>query len=561
MKIRYVETQNFGSYLEFKMDFDQIDLALLYGATGTGKSTVMDMVSWCLYGITAKGLAADEVRSWHSKEPTSGTVVVDLGDRTIGITRIRGNRSHDNDVFIMENDNQVRGKDATETQTLINARLGADADEFVTASYFHEFSESANFFIAKAKDRRSLFEKLAPLDFPKNLAEKSAQAKKTAKAKQQEKAMLWSQENGKLKQLIETRDSTIRASDNWERGHAKTMVEIENLGKNYEVDRKRRREVLQDRYNNFETEKAQQLEKYNAKLNALQDAIAKFEPVTIKESKKENVCKSCNQIIGHKHDEMLEAKEKLRKHTHNIEAQAEVLGDITRVTNMVNSYGDQIKTFDEQGNPYLKQLETERNRKNPFRHQIDGILESIVLADAEVAKLLAEQKALEAKISDLSQLYDLSSVLRAELLKRTVGEINDNVNQILETYFDSELKVSLLLDEDNLEARIEKSGFECNYRQLSKGQRQLLRLSFVLSIQRALSNKLGVWFQNLFFDEALDGLDEELKIKAYALFESLSLKHESILIIDHSKAFHNLFTKRFCVTMKADRSEIEEENE
>jgi DNA repair exonuclease SbcCD ATPase subunit len=487
-------------------------------------------------------------------------ITVEINGNPVTIIRERGNRSHDNDLYILENGVEIRGKDATETQQFISRRIGASAEEFITASYFHEFSDAANFFVAKAKDRRNLFEQLAPLEFPKDLAEKSAAAKKVTKAKLNQKEIEYATEKGKLDQLIESRNSLIKASDEWFRGHAKTIIEIENLEKNYDEEKKHKKEVLQTKFLNFEKNRDSYIAKLNKRISDLDEVVSKYKPAPVKEIK-ENKCKSCGQLINKEQDNVWKAKMEEREHVSHVREKEVVEESLRKARNEVNTYQDQITELENSGNPYTDQLTREKKRENPFLEQTESAIARVSDTGVKVSTLLSSVKALEAKMSDLSQLYDLSSVLRAELLKRTVGEINDNVNQILETYFESELRVTLLLDEDNLETRIQKSGFDCNYRQLSKGQRQLLRLSFVLSVQKALSNKLGVCFQNLFFDEALDGLDEDLKIKSYSLFESLSLNHESILIIDHSKAFHNMFSKKFKVTMIADRSSIEEEYE
>jgi DNA repair exonuclease SbcCD ATPase subunit len=485
-------------------------------------------------------------------------ITVEINGNPVTIIRERGNRAHDNDLYMLENGVEIRGKDATETQQLISRRIGASAEEFITASYFHEFSDAANFFVAKAKDRRNLFEQLAPLEFPKDLAEKSSAMKKQVKVKLAEAEKDYTAENAKLQQLIETRNSAIKASESWMRGHAKTVLEIENLLKNYDEEKKNKKDSLKVKFLGFEDNRKKQVDKLKKRSDELDEKIAHYVPVSVKEAR-EIKCKSCGQMINKSQDDLWKAKEALRNHQDNLKEKKMVEENLTWWEGQVNTYQEQIDSLDAQGNPYVEQLDRENKRVNPFVEQIESTIEKVSAAGINVSKLLTSVKALEAKISDLGQLYDLSSVLRAELLKRTVEGINTRINNILETYFDSELRVTLVLDEDNLEANIHKSGYECNYRQLSKGQRQLLRLSFVVAVQEALSNKLTVSFQNLFFDEALDGLDEDLKIKAYALFEALSLTHESILIIDHSKAFHNMFNKKFQVTMVSDKSKMEEE--
>ena len=562
MKVLSVETTNFGSYSNFKMNFDQIGLGLIYGATGSGKSTVMDMVSWCLFGETAKGLSVDEIKSWGTNE-TTGKIKVDTGKGIITVCRVRGARSSQNDLYF--NDEQ-RGKDATETQKIINQRLGIDLQSFVNASYFHEFSDSGNFFMARAKERRSLFETFAPLDFPRQLQEKFTAGKKSTKSKLEDVQKDYFKSSGKFEQLSNQRNSTIRASEEWQRGHAHASVELEKFTKNFEKEREKKLQIYEVKFKSFEQNKNEQIDEILLTIEEVelkivnedfQEKIKHLEQA----GKKEHKCKSCGQGIKSEKntDAIWTLKQRESDNKNFIRQKEELIKRLAQVQESKNTYQDQIEELQNQTNPYIEQLKKEQERRNPFIVQLEEIATQVSVAGLEASKLKTQISDLEIKLSDLSYLYDLAGELRGELLRRTVGEINEAINQTLEYYFDSEFKVYLGVDEDTLEVRIEKSGNECSYRQLSKGQRQLLRLALVLAIQKAVSNKIGIKLENLFFDEALDGLDENLKIKAYALFQSLSQEHSSILIIDHSQAFHNLFDKRFHVSMLSDKSSIEEE--
>src|SRR6185503_7725173 len=96
-------------------------------------------------------------------------------------------------------------------------------------------------------------------------------------------------------------------------------------------------------------------------------------------------------------------------------------------------------------------------------------------------------------------------------------------NDILTTYFDSEILIQLKLESsDKLEVEIQKNGNMCSFRQLSGGQRCMLKLAFNLSIMSLAENKAGIKFPTLMLDEPLNGLSEDLKVRAFSLFESLT---------------------------------------
>jgi ABC-type lipoprotein export system ATPase subunit len=95
---------NFGSYKHLEFDFNSNGLTLISGPTGSGKSTLCDIVPWILFGRTSKGGAVDEVRSWDAEEATTGTLML----HGISITRSR----KPNDLTI----DGRRGKDLNDTQ-------------------------------------------------------------------------------------------------------------------------------------------------------------------------------------------------------------------------------------------------------------------------------------------------------------------------------------------------------------------------------------------------------------------------------------------------------------
>jgi DNA repair exonuclease SbcCD ATPase subunit len=112
------------------------------------------------------------------------------------------------------------------------------------------------------------------------------------------------------------------------------------------------------------------------------------------------------------------------------------------------------------------------------------------------------------------------------------------------------------ITEDHLEVLIDKSGYTSNFKQLSKGQRQLLKLCFSVAVMEVVSNQLGIRFGNLFFDEAIEGLDEPLKLKAFTVFEKLSIDRNSVLVVDHTVSFQNMFSTQYIVNTIQDTSRL-----
>lgn len=528
MRLLKCYAQNFGSYRSLEIDFSNSGLTLIQGKTGAGKSTIMDVACWALFGETARGGNVDEVRSWtNPDEPTQVTLEVETQSGTITVNRIRGT-TRDNDLSYSDSGSellQVRGKDLQDTQKLLNKRLGLDADSYVAASYFHEFSRTGTFFTAKAKDRRDTFERIAPLELPAQLSGKCTDARRSIKAELSAAQSQYDRMDGRAQQLNSQLVLDRTSEGAWEE---KQKAYIEHVRKKAE---------------SFEADKSRQIQELEAKLQppgVLEDDLALVQNA-INQNKKQ-VCKECGgPKKSSDYTELLDMRAKL-----SLQAQ-ENKSNLAR-----------LKQLKEQKNAYAEQLESEISKSNPFTSQIERLEADIAATTKQLSDAEASLKALGHRFDSLVQLQDLAASLRGELLKRTVKGIENETNRYLETYFDAEIRVEFSIDPngDDLDVGIKKSGYDCVYRQLSKGQRCMLRLTFSLAVMAATANKLGIHFDQLFFDESLDGLDADLKVKAFRIFEELETRHGSIFLIEHAPELQALATKRYLVSLEGDVSEL-----
>ncbi len=573
MRVGFLSIQNFSSYKSLDLDLSDMGLTLVYGSTGAGKSTVPDAVCWCLYGQTARGGAVDEVRSWTADgEATKGILTVYTATGEITVTRIRG-KAKDNDLYWTEAetpDKIERGKDVTDTQRKLAGHLGVDADAYVSGSYFHEFSPSGSFFTATAKARREIFEKIAVLDLPAKLAAASSEARKNAKEEIVSAQSKADKATGRLESLCSSRSATVASIEAWAKTSVEHIKTLRVARDSFEATKAKEVKRLQDAFDKHEIGVQDEIERSMLRLQELEGRLVSVSHIndligSVKEelkSQKTKTCPSCGGPEDPKH------AESLNNHLHTLQRDK---SDAEALDKEFDNLAKAIKTTQDSPNPYRLVLEKHmaaentydarikeaQEKKNPFEAQLaqnDGEIKTLAAELISAEKVLAD---LAHRHASLTRLYDISADLRGELLKRTVKNIEAETNRYLEAYFDAEIRVQFDIEgSDDLEVKIQKSGYECVYRQLSKGQRSLLRLCFCVAIMEASANKSGVHHDNLFFDEALDGLDSELKVKAFSLFEELATNHGSVLLIDHAPEFQALFSKRYHVEMVDDSSEI-----
>lgn len=580
MKLTNCEAWNFGSYAHIEFDMSSPGLGLVYGKTGSGKSMLPDLPCWIIFGVTAKNGAADEVRSWQAPDqPTKGVLSVQLGEGNIEITRIRG-KSGQNDLWWTEapsHEKKERGKDLSETQRRLCERLGVDSTLYLSASYFCDFSPSGQFFVSKAPVRRELFEKIASLELPIKLGERTSEARKSAKKELEKLELELARLKGRLEQSVSSKVGTLTSHDEW--ADKRGIIE-DKLKKDHEAafkDVNKNVPVLEAKIK-FIQEELKEIKAMEPDLVAArkdQSVIL----INLKSAQKElarlqevgnEACPTCLSPQAdnkHRQARIVELNKSITKNQ-KLSAEAEIKVErFQTATEKEVTLSSDLRRVERDKEEKLRKLaQAQReldslDQENPFAAVLLKLQQEIKQTDAKIATTSVASQDLQLKVARLSRLYDMSFELRGELLKKAVNQIETSTNSYLEKYFDAEIRVTFSLeDSDNLEVTIQKSGFECSFKQLSRGQRAMLRLTFAISIMEASANTAGVHFDNLFFDEATDGWDDETKVKAFRLFEDLAKNHSSVMVIDHCVQLQSMFVNKYHVELVGDYSHIEAEH-
>lgn len=609
MKPRLCKVENFGSYGHAEIDFSDLGLTLISGSTGSGKSTIADFVAYTCFGVTSKQGNADDVRAWGCDEPTKVELEVELPDGDITVVRIRGKQTQ-NDIYWLEAgdpENPKRGKDATDTQRLLEQRLGVDAELFLLGSYFSQFSLTDAFFTARPKDRRETLERITDLSLPILLAERASEARKVAKKELEALESSLTKEQGRQEQVLSQIQNSVRASEAWEVEHDRALI------------------VAQARLATFEDEKtaklekaAEELEALSARVTADEEFTAKAEQIKEKQAalgvtrtrlqqtttaaaelkaklsvaareydKQERLpdtCPECQRPGAAPNKEQHLAKLKkgigmfsvaLKAETYRISvlekelaAEASLQSELDqvrraqaenqRLKDRIEAEEKALIALDESENPYLSRLEQLKGTKNPYIAQIEDAKKARD-ALAGTVKGLEQQVAEKAhRVTSLSSIYDLSFALRGEMLQNAVAQLERDTNGNLSEYFDGVFSVAFALEgADKLTVTVNREGREVSYFQCSGGERRQITLAFWRALSKRAWECSGTSTSLIILDEAFSGLDETLKGSAFRMLEDLSEEYESILVIDHSPSFQLNFSNVIYVTKQGEQSFIE----
>jgi DNA repair exonuclease SbcCD ATPase subunit len=561
---------NFGSYDYLEFHFNARGLALLAGATGAGKSTLCDIVPWVLFGITAKNGAVDDVRSWHGGV-TTGILEVEIGQRQIEIVRVRGT-AKDNDLTISVNHEEPRrGKDLADTQRLIIQELGITPELYLAGAYFHEFSQTASFFVAPAKVRRLITEQLVDLEMAVKLTENIAAAKKAVKARTIETDTMLVAARAKAQSAGRSLISAKGAAVAWTNEQATKIEKVKGQLWAFDTNKQARIAQLEESMLEHEEQVAANVAHHQHELQELKEvALAgkayrqQLEALRTDKAKlSDDVCNECGaKKDSGKHLQMIHMENGLVTKVREADNAITAMSAIQRLLKIEqakeNPYVKQLQAEMERENTYDQVLKALESEKNPHLAAIDRYEIEHNAEQNDVMELQELRDDLRLEASDLDTLSDVVNSFRGAIVKRAIKDLEVKTNDLLDRHFEAELRVTFdIASADKLEVEILKDGNVCSYSQLSKGQRQLLKLCFGVSVMKVVAEHHAVEFDAIFLDEFADGCDENIKAKAFGLLEELSQQYSSVFAIDHSEGLKSMFTTRYDIKLVDGRSVVE----
>lgn len=192
--------QNFLSYRQASLNFDGLHTACICGANGAGKSSLLEAITWAIWGKT-RAKASEDVIHLGEKN-TRVDFEFSYGEQIYRIIRTKqrkGGSTLDFQVLHNFQFNSISGKGVTETQDRINDCLKVDYDTFSNSAYLQQ-GQADKFMSYGAAQRKEILVKLLKLDEYDKIAEV---AKESAKKYGEEKTRLqgqWELLEGKLEE-------------------------------------------------------------------------------------------------------------------------------------------------------------------------------------------------------------------------------------------------------------------------------------------------------------------------------------------------------------------------
>ena len=558
IKIKNLTIRNFLSVgnVTQALKFDQHGLTLVLGnnldlggdgsRNGTGKTTIVNALSYVLYGNALTNIRKDNLINKTNTKNMLVTCEFDLNGTNYKIERGR----KPNVLKFIINDNQVDSQDSEEqqgenkeTQEHIERTIGMGHDMFKHIAALNTYTEP--FLSLKANDQREIIEQLLGIT---QLSEKAVLLKELIKGtkdqiKEEEyRVKAVTDANNKIKASI---DDLERRSRLWQ---SKQQEDIEKLSaaitelRNIDIEV----ELANHKAMAVWKERDSQLTRHNKDLATHQSAIKRLtkqlgDIKSALSKAEEHQCHACGQTIHDNKQEsmVLELRaaaetvaadlEKESKEEKKISSAIKKLGDIgTRPVIKYNNIDDAVnhKSTLETA---MDQLERRALDLDPYVEQIDHLKETALeTVDFELMNTLT--KLLEHQEFLLKLLTAKDSFVRKRIIEQNLSYLNHRLAHYLE-------KLSLphsVKFRSDLEVDITQLGQEFDFDNLSRGERNRLILGLSWAF-RDVYESLNQPINLLFIDEMIDsGMDANGVDNALGILKKMAREqNKNIFLISH----------------------------
>ena len=536
------------------IDFDRNDLTLVLGENldlggdgsrnGTGKTTIINALSYALYGQ-----ALSNIRKDNLVNKTNGKNMLVSLDFSVNSQEYRIERGRKPNVlrFYINNEHKAAEDeaqgDSRETQDAIERVMNMSHDMFKHVLALNTYTEP--FLSLKANDQRSIIEQLLGITLLSERADAIKELNKSTKdAIQAEEFRIRAvqEANKRIEEQIESlrkRQRLWTAKRDEDVGKLEQAIaDLEHIDIDAEVQAHRDLEAFHVKKKSLDdaTRYIRQIDADDTKLSKLLDKL-KTEIAALDAHR----CHSCGQDLhDDKQDELKQAKQALVQET-----ALQLLANDTQRQGHEDTIA-QIGTLGTAPTVFYDSLEQALNHRNTVETLRKDLTSRQTDADPYEEQISDMQgQALQVvsydTLNELTRVQDHQDFLLKLLTSKDSFVRKKIIDQNL-SYLDARLthyldRIGLphtVKFQNDLTVSIEELGRELDFDNLSRGERNRLILSMSWAF-RDVWESLYSPINLLFIDELIDnGLDTQGVENALALLKKMSReRHKSIWLVSH----------------------------
>ena len=536
------------------IDFDRRDLTLVLGENldlggdgsrnGTGKTTIINALSYALYGQALSNIRKDNlVNKTNAKH-----MLVSL-DFSVGGKEYKIERGRKPNVlkFYVNNEEQAATDeaqgDSRETQEAIERILGMSHDMFKHILALNTYTEP--FLSLKANEQRTIIEQLLGITQLSERAEKIKELNKQTKdaISQEEFRIRAVQEaNKRIEEQIESLRKRQTLWLNKQRddcaAFTQAIADLEHIDIDREVQAHRDLDAYQRLKKNIED--------CNRNHRLVSAEISKLEKSRVKLEQElamlnSHRCHACGQDIHDNQHELIKSSK--------LQELGEVNSTWQEKRNELVEYENELEELGELGTAptvFYDSLEQALNHKNT----VDGLAKDLAARQGETdpyGEQIADMQGQALQVVSYDTLNELTRLQEHQdfllklltskdsfVRKKIIDQNLSYLNQRLTHYLDRIGLPHTVKFQNDLTVSIEELGRELDFDNLSRGERTRLILSMSWAF-RDVWESLYHPINLLFIDELMDnGLDTQGVENGLGLLKKMSReRHKSIWLVSH----------------------------
>jgi len=523
---------------------ENLDLGGDGARNGTGKTTLIQAISYALYGI-----ALNNIKQNNLINRTNGKgmlVTLDFVVNGVEYRIERGRKPNLLRFFINgqtdESDNEAQGENK-ETQGVIDKIINISPTMFRNIVALNTYSQP--FLSMTQGQQRDVIEQLLGITL---LSEKAEQIKIKIKANKED----LQQEEFKIKAIEEANkriheqiDSLVKRAKLWDAKKNEDVLKLKEeleVLKTLDIEAELLGHKELSTYNQRKKEHAdidKTMQRTKSDLDKEAKTISKLEKEI--NTLRENKCYACGQDIhDDSHADILKDKETLLEEANErsvdlaelyveCEKEKEKIGDIGSLPKLY--YDTEQEAFEHRNkvDNLLSQIDQRENDTNPYTDQIED-MQSQALQEVSFDKINSLSRIGDHQKFLLDLLTSKDSFVRKKIIDQNLSYLNSRLTH----YLDKMGLPHQVIFLNDLSVEITELGRELDFDNLSRGERNRLILGLSFAFRDVWENLYSP-INTLFIDELIDsGLDSIGVENAMAILKDMSRRRsKSIWLVSH----------------------------